>query len=122
VLQEITILLIKENILYAQNVEPLSLRKADDMDIQALSALVVQKFKEAGGYSELEDKVLFESIFKFLDMQYRRHTYIAQQKIKEDERRGIFPNKAKYDAAYIAVEDIVMAYANKLAATDRADV
>ena len=92
------------------------------MDIQALSALVIQKYKEAGGYSELEDKELFKSIYKYLDLQYRRHSYIAEQKLKDDERRGIFPNKLKYEAAYTAVEDTIMNYANKLAATDRADV
>lgn len=92
------------------------------MDITALSTLVIQKFREAGGYSELDDKDLFKSIYKFLDTQYRRHLYIAQKRLQDEEARGIFPDKAKYDAAYVAVEDIVMAYANKLAATDKAEI
>lgn len=92
------------------------------MDIQALTGLVISKFKEAGGYSELEEKDLFKSIFKFLDMQYRKNFYITQQRLKDEEKRGIFMTKEKYEMAYLEVEDIVMGYANKLAATDKAEI
>ena len=92
------------------------------MDITALSSLVIQKFKEAGGYSELEDKDLFKSIYKFLDMQYRKNFYAAQQRLNQEEKIGTFMTKEKYDEAYLEVEDIVMGYANKLAATDKAEV
>lgn len=92
------------------------------MDIGSLATLVIQKFKTAGGYSELPDKDLYRSIYKFLDKEYRKHFKAAQQALKDEEARGLFPIKENYDAAYIAVEEIVMEYANKLAATDRADI
>lgn len=92
------------------------------MDITALAGLVIAKFKESGGYSELDDKALFKSIFASLDAQYRRHFYIAQKRLNDEEKRGIFPDKAKYDAAYIEVENLVVAYANKLAASQKSEI
>lgn len=92
------------------------------MDIQDLATLVMQKFKEAGGYSELEDKALLKNIYKALNIQYQKNFYFAKKKIKEDEARGIVLDKDKYDKQYAAVEDSVIAYANKLAATEKHEV
>lgn len=89
------------------------------MDISTLSALIIEKIKEAGGYSELSDEALFKSIYGSLNMIYKKHFYIAQQKLESEERQGIFPNKERYKKEYEKVEDYVMAYANKLAATTK---
>lgn len=92
------------------------------MDITSLTGLVISKFKEAGGYSELDDKALYKSIHNYLESQYRRHFYLAQKRLSDDEKCGIFPDKAKYDAAYVEVENIVVTYANKLAAVEKIEV
>jgi hypothetical protein len=92
------------------------------MDLQTTAELVIEQFKAAGGYSELDDDALYESIYGFLDDIYQKHLAIAQAKIKAEERRGIFPDTRRYDEAYQGVEDIVMHYANRLAATDRAEI
>jgi maltose-binding protein MalE len=101
-------------------VVPQSLSRANDMDIQALAALVVQKYKKAGGYIEMSDQQLYKSVYKCLDQIYRKHFKIAQDTIKLEEASGIFPNEAKYEALYGAVESIVFDAANDLAATDKA--
>ena len=92
------------------------------MDLQTTAELVIEKFKDAGGYSELPDEELLVSVYGFLEEIYQKHLAIAQAKIKAEENRGIFPDTKRYDAAYQGVEDIVMYYANKLAATDRAEI
>ena len=92
------------------------------MDIQALSALVIQKYKTAGGYMEMTEGKLYKSIFECLDGIYRKHFRIAQETIKAEESLGIFPNEAKYEALYGAVEAIVFDAANDLAATDKASL
>lgn len=92
------------------------------MDLQALSALVVQKYKTAGGYYEMSEQALFKSVHKCLDGIYRKHFRIAQETIKAEEAAGIFPNEAKYQALYEAVESIVFDAANDLAATDKASL
>ena len=92
------------------------------MDLQTTAELVIEKFKDAGGYSELPDEDLYQSVYGFLDEIYQKHFAIAQAKIKAEENRGIFPDTKRYETAYAGVEDIVMYYANKLAATDRAEI
>ena len=92
------------------------------MDITALASIVLQKFKNAGGYSEMADGVLFKSLFQALDGQYRKHFYITQKRLKSEEERGIIVDKAEYDAAYAEVETLVIAYANKLAATEKSEL
>ena len=92
------------------------------MNIGALAKLVIEKFKEADGYSELNDKELFKSIYGYLDSIYRKHFEIARKKIKDDESKGIFPDQKEYKERYEGVEDIVMMYANKLAATDKSEI
>ena len=82
----------------------------------------MEKFKEAKGYSELDDAQLFKSIHGYLDGIYKKHFYIAQQKIEKDERKGIFPTQEKYKKECDAVEDIVISFANKLAATDPKEI
>jgi hypothetical protein len=112
----------RASILFVQNVSLQLSNRAASMDIQALTGLVISKFKDAGGYSELEDKELYKAIYKFLDMQYRRNFYAAQQRLSNEEKLGTFMTKEKYEEAYLEVEDIVMGYANKLAATDKAEI
>lgn len=89
------------------------------MDLNTLSVLVMEKLKDANLYSELDDKALFKSIYGYLDLAYKRNFYLAKKRIESDELRGIFPNPEKYKKEYDAVEDIVMAQANKLAAITR---
>lgn len=89
------------------------------MDLNTLSILVMDKFKDANGYSELDDKQLFKSIYGYLNSVYKRHFYLAQKRIESDEMKGLFPSPEKYKKEYDAVEDIVMVHANKLAATTR---
>ena len=92
------------------------------MDLNALTSLVVEKFKDAGGYSELDDEQLSKSIHRYLDYIYRRYFNIAKKKIEENERKGIFPNENDYKKEYALVEDLVMVYANKIAAVTKGEV
>jgi hypothetical protein len=92
------------------------------MDTHSLAALVLRKYKEAGGYSDVGDKALLQSIQQFLQNKYEQLFFLAQMKIKQEEIRGIFPDTKKYESEYQEVEDAVMAYANILAATDKAEL
>ena len=92
------------------------------MDIQPLTLAVIEKFRDAGGYTDLEEKNLFKSIHKALNLVYQKNFYTTQQRLKDEERRGIFPDKDKYEKEYKAVEDLVFAYANKLAAVEKHEV
>lgn len=89
------------------------------MDLISLSNLVIEKLRESGFYSELSDEDLQNCIHEYLDNIYRKYMYIAQKKISDDEKKGVFPNHQEYKKQYDMVEDIVMVYANKLAATNR---
>lgn len=89
------------------------------MDLASLANLVIEKLKESGVYSELNDEDLQKSVHDYLDHIYRKYMYIAQKKISDSEKQGIFPNQQEYKKQYDMVEDIVMVYANKLAATNR---
>lgn len=92
------------------------------MDLNTLSALVVEKIKDANGYSELDDKTLFKSIHGYLEMVYQNHFYLAQKKIKNEENCGLSLSKTRYKKEYDSVEDTVMIYANKLAATTKEQI
>jgi hypothetical protein len=92
------------------------------MDTQVLVVAVMEKFREAGGYTDLDDKALYKSIKKAIDYTYQKNFYETQKRIKDDERRGIFPDEKRYEKDYTAVEDVVFAYANKLAATQRGEI
>ena len=92
------------------------------MDLDTLALLVIEKFKEAGGYSELDQKKLFVSIRGYLESIYRVNFHKTQQRIESEERQGFFPSKEKYQKEYAAVEDYVMNCANKLAATSRQEI
>lgn len=92
------------------------------MDLAALTTLIIEKFKDAGGYSELNDEQLFKSIYKYLDAIYRKYFAIAQKKIEEKERMGVFPNQLDYKKEYDLVEDLVMIYANKIAAVTKGEI
>lgn len=92
------------------------------MDLNALTTLVVEKFKEAGGYSELSDQELYRSVYKYLDSIYRKFFSVAKKKLEEQERSGISISEADYKKEYEMVEDLVMIYANKIAAVIRSEV
>jgi hypothetical protein len=92
------------------------------VDLNALAALVVEKFKDANGYSELSDEQLHKSVHLYLDSIYRKYFAVAQKKIAEKERAGLFPNSADYKKEYDLVEDLVMIYANKIAAVSKSEV
>jgi hypothetical protein len=92
------------------------------VDLTALTTLIVEKFKDAGGYSELNDQQLFNAIYKYLDAIYRKYFQIAQGKIEKRELDGIPPNQAEYKKEYELVEDLVMVYANKIAAVTKGEI
>lgn len=115
-------MLIRVSILSVQNADRQLSNKAGNMDLQTTAELVIEQFKGAGGYSELSDEDLYQSVYGYLDELYQKHLAIAQAKIKAEENRGIFPDTRRYEQAYQGVEDIVMYYANKLAATDKAGI
>ena len=93
-----------------------------NMDLDTLSLLVIDKFKNSGGYSELDNKLLFNSVRGYLESVYRINFYKTQQRIESEERQGLFPSSEKYKKEYEAVEDLVMACANKLAATTKQEI
>ena len=92
------------------------------MDIKALTKLVIERFKEGRGYSELDDDQLFKSIHRYLDGIYHKYFYIAQKKIEENKNRGNPTGDASYKNEYESVEDTVMSYANKVAAINKSDL
>lgn len=92
------------------------------MDLVTLTSLVIEKIKDANGYSELDPKALHKSVHGYLEKIYKKHFYNAQKRLEDEEARGIFPSQAKYKKEYDEVEDIVMVYANKLAATTKDQV
>lgn len=79
----------------------------------------MEKLKDANGYSELDNKEMFKSIYGYLNSVYRKHFYFAQKRIEIDELKGIIISSEKYKKEYDRVEDIVMIHANKLAATTK---
>ena len=92
------------------------------MDLNALASLIIEKFKDVNGYSELSDDQLQKSIHGYLDSIYRKYLVIAQKKISEKERSGFIPNQTDYKKEYDLVEDLVMIYANKIAATEKNEI
>lgn len=92
------------------------------MDIDGLASLVLQKFKEGGGHGDVQEKTLLKSIHGALNLMYRKHFFTAQQRISNEEKQGIYVSKEKYEKEYSAVEDMVMNYANKLAATTKEEI
>ena len=90
--------------------------------MDTLALLVVEKFHDAGGYSELDNKKLFSSIRGYLESIYRVNFHKTQKRIESEERQGLFPSKEKYQKEYAAVEDYVMTCANKLAATEKNEI
>lgn len=92
------------------------------MDISTLTKIVISKIKEVIIYSEITDEQLYKTIYKSLNTTYQKHFYQAQKRIKDDENRGVFITRDKYKKEYDGVENIVMAHANKLAATNKTEV
>lgn len=92
------------------------------MDIKDVALLVMERFREANGYSELDNESLFKAIYHYLNHIYQKQMYMTKNRLAEDERRGIFPDAKKYESEYLKVEDYVLAQAMKLAAADRSEI
>ena len=98
------------------------LKKEEIMDIEGLSALVLQKIKEVEYYSELDDKALYKSIYKSLDLTYRKNLFEFQKRMRQEEQEGKMADIKKYEKAYEELENIVMTQANKIAASNRSEI
>lgn len=92
------------------------------MDIETTTELVIEKFKSVGGYSDMDDDALYTSIYGYLDEIFQNQLALVQTKVKAMEARGIFPDQEKYAEMYNAIEDVVMYYANRLAATHKSEI
>lgn len=92
------------------------------MKTNELLDLIMLKFKESNGYSEMGDDKLKKSIKDCLDVKYRKEMDDALNRLNRKQKHGRKISDHDYEIEQMSVEENVIYAAQLLAATTKEDL
>ena len=92
------------------------------MDIDHLTELVLNKFINSNGYSELDILDLHKVIHKHLTGFYKRKVHVANTKLNIKKIKGIEVSELEYEEAINNAQSVTIQQAYAIAATDHKDL
>jgi hypothetical protein len=92
------------------------------MNVSMLTKLVLTKFYEANGYSDISKEELTESITNYLEDEYHKRVWKSTEIIKKEENITGFANLKRYEEEHEKIEKEIVFIARSLAATSMEDL
>lgn len=92
------------------------------MEITTLVKLVLDKFYNSNGYSELLRSDLTEKISKYLEEEYHNKIWKSTEIIKREENITGFANLKRYEEEHDKIEQEIVLIAQSLAASSMKDL
>lgn len=92
------------------------------MNVEELTDLVIDKFKNNGGYIETSEKKMRSSIYQYLAKMYRYELEYAVMKLEHDKVSGKSPSKEDYVKEIQKVEDLLIIQAELIAVSSKQEL
>lgn len=92
------------------------------MNVSILVELVIKKFHEADGYSELTQKQLEKSVTEYLSQEYKKRVDKSAAIIKKEENITGYSDIKRYEEEHENIKKEIIFVARSLAATSLEDL
>ena len=92
------------------------------MNVDELADLVIDKFKNCGGYREMSEKKMKNSIIKYLGQIYKYDLEHAVMRLEHDRLTGKEASKDEYVKEMRKAEDNLLAQTEKLAVNSKEEL
>jgi hypothetical protein len=92
------------------------------MEMKALVELIVEKFYDANGYSDLSREETSAKILQYLEYEYQSRLVRSTNILKKEESINGFANLKRYEEEHERIEDEIIELAKEMAAVSKQDL
>ncbi|MHA1675723.1 MAG: hypothetical protein ACTSU6_00940 [Candidatus Njordarchaeales archaeon] len=92
------------------------------MEVAPLVRLIIKKFEEAGGYTEIKGRHFSALLTKHLTQEFKKEINAVAMQLEVEEQLGRLPSQERYHEEYEKAENKIVMIAQELAATCKEDL